>query len=643
MSLRTKLIAAIVCLPGAILLLAILLFAQEGRATPPEAIVRVIRLASSDERATIGPGMLKELEAGNFAEAYVLRDASTRDPAANPREAWSLRAFYDEPRGSRRPDVVDPAQIAHLFRTKRGAYGAGPPFVLRNGFLAVAARGKDSRDRPYAFVLRLHERRRTAQAVYWVMVGGIVLLIIVFTLLITTWVIQPLRKLSAAADRIADGDFHIKMEPSNAPDEFGRTFRALNRMASEIGEYQGQLEERVLAALGRIKKTEQHLVIAQRLAATGKLAAGLAHEINNPLGGMKNAVNALCRGDLSEEKTALYFDLVTDGLGRVEQTVKKFLTYTPRRVEPRPTDLADVVQKSVALARHRLDRLGIVVETTFPGPGEAVVFGDPHELQQVALNLVLNAVDAIGPGHPGGAIFVEVARRDHDVVLRVRDNGGGMKNAVNALCRGDLSEEKTALYFDLVTDSLGRVEQTVKKFLTYTPRRVEPRPTDLADVVQKSVALARHRLDRLGIVVETTLPGPGEAVVFGDPHELQQVALNLVLNAVDAIGPGHPGGAIFVEVARRDHDVVLRVRDNGGGMSLEDQERCFDMFFTTKAVGEGSGMGLAVVHNIVSNHGGRIELSSQVGEGSTFEVILPEEVRARAAEGLESEPPEPVV
>jgi signal transduction histidine kinase len=297
-------------------------------------------------------------------------------------------------------------------------------------------------------------------------------------------VIHPLERLSAVADRIAVGDYSSAADEPGGGDEVGRTMRALSRMSTEIAEYQGQLEDRVLSALGRIKKAEKHLTIAQRLAATGKLASGLAHEINNPLGGMKNAVRSLSRGDLDPERTTLYLDLITDGLARVEQTVKKFLTFTPRHVEPLPTDLSEVAEKSVALALHTLEKKRIQVETSFAEAGRSVVFGDPYELQQVALNLVLNAADAVADG-----------------------------------------------------------------------------------------------------------------------------------------GEGH----IHVSVARQGEEVVLRVQDNGSGMSAEDQDRCFDMFFTTKPVGEGSGMGLAVVHNIVTNHGGRIELASVPGEGATFQVFLPAE------------------
>ena len=71
--------------------------------------------------------------------------------------------------------------------------------------------------------------------------------------------------------------------------------------------------------------------------------------------------------------------------------------------------------------------------------------------------------------------------------------------------------------------------------------------------------------------------------------------------------------------------MCLEVQDNGVGLSPEDQDRCFDMFFTTKPVGEGTGLGLAVAHTIVTNHGGRIEVESPPGEGATFRVVLPSE------------------
>ena len=206
-----------------------------------------------------------------------------------------------------------------------------------------------------------------------------------------------------------------------------------------------------------------------------------------------------------------------------------------------------------------------------------------------------------------------------------------MKNAVRALSRGDLTQGQTELYLELVDDGLGRIEQTVKKFLTFTPRRVEPKPADLTEIAEKSLALAMHRIRKNDVAVETSFALRGEAVVFGDANELQQVALNLLLNAADALA-GRPDARIDLRVERKGDEAVLSVADNGPGLAPEDQDRCFDMFFTTKEVGEGSGMGLAVVHTIVTNHGGRIELHSAPDEGATFLVVLPCEPRVPAPE-----------
>jgi signal transduction histidine kinase len=120
--------------------------------------------------------------------------------------------------------------------------------------------------------------------------------------------------------------------------------------------------------------------------------------------------------------------------------------------------------------------------------------------------------------------------------------------------------------------------------------------------------------------------------ILGDPGQLQQVVVNLVTNGAQAIGD-HPG-TITVEVCPMDlaqgainslgtHWVRLRISDSGCGMDAETRERIFEPFFTTKAVGEGTGLGLSVVHGIVTGHGGRIEVTSEPGKGSEFAIFFP--------------------
>jgi signal transduction histidine kinase len=199
---------------------------------------------------------------------------------------------------------------------------------------------------------------------------------------------------------------------------------------------------------------------------------------------------------------------------------------------------------------------------------------------------------------------------------------GGMINAVRALERGDLSEEKRAEYLALIEDGLDRVAHTVQKVLQFSPHQVAPQACDLVSIADRALALGRHRIERAKAEVEMEMPEDG-LPVFGDPYELQQVLLNLLVNAADAVAGTDRGRRVLLQGHRGHDEVLLSVKDTGIGMDEEQAAKAFDLFFTTKEVGEGSGLGLAIVHTILQNHGGRVEMRSKVNEGTTVEVSLP--------------------
>lgn len=111
-----------------------------------------------------------------------------------------------------------------------------------------------------------------------------------------------------------------------------------------------------------------------------------------------------------------------------------------------------------------------------------------------------------------------------------------------------------------------------------------------------------------------------DSVVSGDSAQLQQVLLNLAVNACDAMPKG---GLLHIELYQENSDIVLRISDTGTGIPPEIQQRIFEPFFTSKPVGKGTGLGLSTVHGIVSMHNGTIEVSSRPGDGATFVVRLP--------------------
>lgn len=154
---------------------------------------------------------------------------------------------------------------------------------------------------------------------------------------------------------------------------------------------------------------------------------------------------------------------------------------------------------------------------------------------------------------------------------------------------------------------------------TDAPRRQDTRITDLID---GSLEILYGKYKRLGIVVEQKHdPNP---VVSCVSTQISQVVLNLLVNAFQAVEAHHPeGGRIDIVTERGNGELLLEIRDNGGGIKPEVLPRLFDPFFTTKDVGEGTGLGLSISHSIVSAHGGRIEVDTKLGEGTRFRVFLP--------------------
>jgi two-component system NtrC family sensor kinase len=176
-----------------------------------------------------------------------------------------------------------------------------------------------------------------------------------------------------------------------------------------------------------------------------------------------------------------------------------------------------------------------------------------------------------------------------------------------------------------------RGREIVRKLLIFAhqmPARVQR--VDLNVVVQESLELVAARCARQGIDVLRDLARSPLHLV-ADPAQLQQVLVNLAVNAIQAM---EQGGRLTVATRPAGDAIELTVADSGTGMSEEVQRQIFLPFYTTKEIGQGTGLGLAVVHGIVTAHGGRIDVASQVGEGSCFTVRLP----AGELRGGEAEP-----
>ena len=157
------------------------------------------------------------------------------------------------------------------------------------------------------------------------------------------------------------------------------------------------------------------------------------------------------------------------------------------------------------------------------------------------------------------------------------------------------------------------------QLLSFSRRHVvERRLVDLNEIVRESVTLLERTAGpEVGVSLDLAEPLP---LLSGDPAQLKQVVLNLALNACDAMPDG---GTLTLETVTAGDSVVLRVRDTGTGMDAETRLRAMEPFFTTKAEGAVTGLGLSVVHGVVSSLGGSVTIDSTPGGGATVEVTLP--------------------
>ena len=325
----------------------------------------------------------------------------------------------------------------------------------------------------------------SVKTILLVMPLGTLILILSMYILLTKLILNPIEMLAKASSEISKGNYNVSIPPTLSTDEIGKLLTTFSVMARELNDYHQNMEGKIQEAKEKIHATEAQLIVAQRLSATGTLAAGIAHEINNPLGGILNAADALKKGNLDKTQTQQYLELIIDGLLRIQDTLKKILQSFSHRTSPQPLDLKIIIERAISLVRHRIDESKIDISNTLP-LHTPQVFGDATELQQVFLNLLMNAVDAVN-------------------------------------------------------------DQT------------------------------------------------------GKQHEKK----------ID----------IFCE--SNDKTINISIRDTGIGMTSEELATAFDMFFTTKEPGKGTGLGLTVAYNIIQNHNGKITIQSEKNRGTTIKISLP--------------------
>ena len=183
-----------------------------------------------------------------------------------------------------------------------------------------------------------------------------------------------------------------------------------------------------------------------------------------------------------------------------------------------------------------------------------------------------------------------------------------------------MSDERGRKRLQTIREQIDRISHIIQTLLNMArPSERESTPIDLVVVLRETLAFLAEKLRTHRI--ETLLELPARAPLVGQADKLQQLFINLVLNAVDAMPDG---GKLRLAIRPLPGErIEVTIADSGHGMAPETVARIFDPFFSTKAPGRGSGLGLVVAQGIVTDHGGTLKVASAPGQGTVFTITLP--------------------
>ena len=273
------------------------------------------------------------------------------------------------------------------------------------------------------------------------LIAAVVLLSALFVTLIWLMVHRPIRQLIVGTNHVAAGELDYKIRITSR-DEFGELAHSFNRMTAElqranaeISDWARTLEERVETKTVELEQAHQHVLRVEKLASIGKLAAIVAHEINNPLAGILVYARLLLKrlgrnGDAEADRddTRKHLETIAAESARCGEIVKGLLHFS-RQTSPhmKPNDLNAIIKESVRLVHHKIELSGVAAITKC-APDLKQIVCDEQQIKQALVALLINACEAV---HPGEGVITITSRYLADArvaQIRVSDNGIGMND-----------------------------------------------------------------------------------------------------------------------------------------------------------------------------------------------------------------------
>jgi two-component system NtrC family sensor kinase len=327
-------------------------------------------------------------------------------------------------------------------------------------------------------------------------------------------------------------------------------------------------------ALIDLHKAEAHLVHSEKMASLGQLIAGVAHEINTPIGAIKSSGR-----NISESIGSSLLGLPKLLMELDDEHRQLFSELINRASAPRPVLSTREERVIVRQLTERLEALGIDQARHRAGLLSQL---QSHEALDDVLPLLR---------HPSHQLILETAYG----IATITTNADNINTAV---------------------DRVAKIIFALKSFSRFGGAQVWVK-SDLREGIETVLTIYQNQIKQ---GIELVRQFEELPLVNCLPDEINQVWTNLIQNALQAMGRT---GALTIGLRQEAGNALISIGDTGCGIPPELRERIFDPFFTTKPAGEGTGLGLEIVRKIVEKHGGRIAVDSEVGRGSTFTVSMP--------------------
>lgn len=273
---------------------------------------------------------------------------------------------------------------------------------------------------------------------------------------------------------------------------------------------------------------------------------------------------------------------------------------------------------------HPVSHLALVVNFLFAGI-VAGILADRERRQKQVLQQTTQQLSAVYrefqdnfEGMKRAERLYALGQLSAGLAHEVRNPLASIEGAAAILQKEPGTEERRHEFLEIIQKECRRLNRLLTNFLDFAkPRLPQYQAIEVGQVLDSVISLAAHAIGRKAIRLRKDLP-PNPPILECDPEQLKQVLLNLTINAIQAMPDG---GEIVLAAQQQGEKILIQVRDQGSGISPANLDKTFDPFFTTKE--NGTGLGLPVAYQIVSQHGGVLSVENNIDKGTTFAVLLP--------------------